>query len=95
MLRPQVMAIGRTFEEALQKALRMTDTSVAGFESCGIDLPTEKDLDHALAVASDMRIYAIALAFERGYTVQRIHALTNIDHWFLCVEMLYHSPGLW
>ena len=78
----EVMAIGRTFEESLQKALRMTDTSISGFESNGFER-TEAELDAALAEANDQRIYALALALERGYSVARIQSLTDIDPWYL------------
>jgi len=78
----EVMAIGRTFEESLQKALRMTDPSVGGFEASGFNVSAE-ELDSYLSVASDQRIYALALALERGATVDRIQALTAIDPWFL------------
>jgi carbamoyl-phosphate synthase large subunit len=78
----EVMAIGRTFEESLQKALRMTDPSVGGFEPSGFDV-TDGDLERYLSVANDQRIYALALALERGATVDRIQALTAIDPWFL------------
>jgi len=79
----EVMAIGRSFEEALQKALRMTDPSITGFESNGFDAPGEEALVRALEVASDQRIYAIALAMRQGMSVERIHGLTAIDPWFL------------
>merc|ERR1719498_1776606 len=61
----EVMAIGRTFEESLQKALRMTDPSVGGFEASGFNVSSE-EIDSYLSVASDQRIYALALALQRG-----------------------------
>jgi len=79
----EVMAIGRSFEEALQKALRMTDPSIAGFEPNDFETDTDEDLIRALEVASDQRVYAIALALKKGWSVERIHALTDIDNWFL------------
>ena len=83
----EVMAIGRTFEESLQKALRMTDPAVTGFDSNGFeDEPegqSEAELIKALTVANDRRIFAIALAMRQGFSVDRIHALTAIDNWFL------------
>merc|ERR1719440_783796 len=79
----EVMAIGRTFEESLQKALRMTDPSVGGFEPSGFDVTDDEELESYLSVASDQRIFALALALERGATVDRIQALTAIDPWFL------------
>jgi len=79
----EVMAIGRTFEESLQKALRMTDTAIEGFEPNDFEVETKEDLIQSLVVANDLRIYAIALALERGMTVEKIHSLTAIDRWFL------------
>jgi len=80
----EVMAIGRTFEEGLQKALRMTDMAIKGFEDNGYGATMdEAELLDRLAVANDQRIYALALALERGYSVEKIHGLTAIDPWFL------------
>ena len=79
----EVMAIGRSFEEALQKALRMTDTSIDGFEANAFKVESEEELVNYLEVASDQRVYAVALALERGMSPERIHALTSIDLWFL------------
>jgi carbamoyl-phosphate synthase large subunit len=79
----EVMAIGRTFEEALQKAMRMTDMAISGFEPNGFDRATFEELETALDRANDQRLYALALALERGISVQRIHQLTAIDLWFL------------
>ena len=77
----EVMAIGRTFEEAIQKGLRMIGQGANGFV-CNKPYKTE-DLDWALQHPTDTRIFAIAAAFESGYSVERIHALTHIDKWFL------------
>ena len=77
----EVMAIGRTFEEAVQKGLRMIGQGANGFV-CNKPYKTE-DLDWALQHPTDTRIFAIAAAFESGYSVERIHALTHIDKWFL------------
>ncbi|KAI8844024.1 carbamoyl-phosphate synthase arginine-specific large chain [Chytriomyces cf. hyalinus JEL632] len=75
----EVMAIGRTFEEALQKAVRMVDPSLGGFQA----LPFS-DLDNALSVPTDRRLFAVGEAmFEKGYSVDKIHDLTKIDRWFL------------
>ena len=79
----EVMAIGRTFEESLQKAMRMTDTSVGGFEPSGIEYESDEELERQLAVANDRRIFSIALALRRGWAVERIHEITSIDQWFL------------
>jgi carbamoyl-phosphate synthase large subunit len=76
----EVMAIGRTFEESLQKAIRQVDPRWAGFEA--YDSP--EDLDHALSVPTDMRLFAIADAMlNHAYTVDRIYDLTKIDKYFL------------
>jgi len=81
----EVMAIGRNFVEAFQKAVRMLDGSLDGFghvPSQERDM-NQEDLERELATPSDRRIFAIAAAFERGYSVDRIHALTFIDSFFL------------
>merc|ERR1719502_2213506 len=79
----EVMAIGRTFEEALQKAMRMTDMSIAGFEPNNFEAvpDTIEEIESYLSVANDRRIYALAM--ERGVSVERINELTAIDNWFL------------
>ena len=77
----EVMAIGRTFEEAMQKGLRMIGQGANGFV-CNKAL--HDDLEDLLRHPTDMRIFAIAAAFEAGYTVDRIYDLTKIDRWFLC-----------
>jgi len=77
----EVMAIGRTFEEAIQKGLRMVGQGMHGFVGNNdLDFP---DIKKALSDPTDMRIYCIASAFQAGYTVDRIHDLTKIDNWFL------------
>ncbi len=77
----EIMAIGRTFEEAIQKGLRMVGQGTHGFVG-NHDVEFD-DIDLALSAPTDMRIYSIASAFEAGYTVERIHELTKIDNWFL------------
>ncbi len=77
----EVMAIGRCFEEAIQKGLRMIGQGANGFV-CNKPYKVE-DLDYALRNPDDTRIFAIAAAFESGYDVDRIHRLTNIDRWFI------------
>ncbi len=77
----EVMAIGRTFEEAMQKGLRMIGQGANGFV-CNKPFKKE-DLDDALRHPTDMRIFAVAAAFEAGYTADRIYELTKIDRWFL------------
>lgn len=82
----EVMSIGRTFEESLQKAMRMVDNSISGFEihNSVYKPESEEDLIHELQSPSDIRIYAIAHAMgELGWSVERVHELTNIDTWFL------------
>jgi len=77
----EVMAIGRTFEEAIQKGLRMINVGMHGFVANKF---TEvEDLDDALRNPTDKRIFCIEQAFEKGYTIDQIHDLTKIDHWFL------------
>ena len=77
----EVMAIGRTFEEAIQKGLRMIGQGMHGFvenKELVID-----DIDKALHEPTDTRIFVISKAFRAGYSVEQIHELTKIDHWFL------------
>ena len=77
----EIMSIGRSFEEIIQKGLRMIGQEMHGFvgnEGLHFD-----DLDEELANPTDLRIFAIAEALEKGYTVERIHELTKIDSWFL------------
>lgn len=77
----EVMAIGRTFEEAIQKGLRMIGQGMHGFVA---NRPIKIDnIDHALADPTDKRIFVISQAMQQGYTVDRIHELTKIDRWFL------------
>lgn len=75
----EVMAIGRTFEEAIQKAIRAVDPSFQGFEKNNICTAS----DEALSVPTDARLFAVANAMHSGYTNERIWELTKIDHWFL------------
>ena len=80
----EVMAIGRTWEESLQKALRMTDPAIAGYQPHDeFVAESEEELNRSLQVPTDTRIYAIAEAMKRGYSVDRIQSLTAIDPWFL------------
>ncbi|KAI8913958.1 carbamoyl-phosphate synthase [Powellomyces hirtus] len=75
----EVMGIGRTWEESLQKAIRMVDPSFEGFQS----LPFE-DLDTALSEPTDRRLFAVGSAMlDKGYSVDKVHDLTKIDKWFL------------
>lgn len=77
----EIMSIGRTFEEALQKGLRMIGQGMHGFT--GNHPLKVADLDHELSTPTDKRIFVIAQAMQQGYGVERIHALTKIDRWFL------------
>jgi carbamoyl-phosphate synthase large subunit len=77
----EVMAIGRSFEEVIQKALRMIGQGMHGFTgNLKLDF---RDLENELAEPTDMRIFVIAEALEKGIPVDRIHELTKIDKWFL------------
>jgi len=77
----EVMAIGRSFEEALQKALRMLDIGVVGLvANAGLEAV---DLEEKLRNPTDERILHLPLAMQAGYSVERIHELTYIDRWFL------------
>ena len=77
----EVMAIGRTFEEAIQKGLRMIGQGMHGF--VGNKELTIDDIEAALKAPTDKRIFVIEKAFFAGYTVDQIHNLTKIDKWFL------------
>jgi carbamoyl-phosphate synthase large subunit len=77
----EIMSIGRTFEEAIQKGLRMIGLGMHGFvENKELVIP---DIDKALREPTDQRIFVISKAFRKGYTVDQIHDLTKIDRWFL------------
>ena len=77
----EVMAIGRTFEEAIQKGLRMIGQGMHGFvENKELVI---QDIDKALREPTDKRIFVISKALQEGYTVNQIHELTKIDKWFL------------
>ena len=78
----EVMAIGRTFEEAIQKGLRMIGQGMHGFvENKELVI---NDIDKALREPTDKRIFVISKALKAGYSVDQIHELTKIDKWFLC-----------
>ena len=77
----EVMSIGRSFEEAIQKGLRMIGQGAHGFvanKEINVD-----DIDKALRQPTDNRIFVISKAFQKGYTIEQIHQLTKIDKWFL------------
>ena len=86
----EIMSIGRSFEEMIQKGLRMIGQGMHGF--VGNDHTKFDDLDNELANPTDLRIFAIAQAMEEGYTIERIEELTKIDVWFL--ERLKHIVDL-
>lgn len=82
----EVMAIGRNFEEAIQKGLRMIGQGMHGFvENKELEIP---NIDSALREPTDKRVFVISKAMHKGYTVDQIHDLTKIDKWFL--EKLKH-----
>ena len=82
----EVMAIGRNFEEAIQKGLRMIGQGMHGFvENKELEI---EDIDAALREPTDKRVFVISKAMHKGYTVDQIHELTKIDKWFL--EKLQH-----
>ncbi|WP_278906027.1 carbamoyl-phosphate synthase (glutamine-hydrolyzing) large subunit [Leyella stercorea] len=82
----EVMAIGRNFEEAIQKGLRMIGQGMHGFvENKELEI---EDIDAALCEPTDKRVFVISKAMHKGYTVDQIHELTKIDKWFL--EKLKH-----
>ena len=77
----EVMAIGRNFEEAIQKGLRMIGQGMHGFvENKELEIPC---IDEALREPTDKRVFVISKAMHQGYTVDQIHELTKIDRWFL------------
>ena len=77
----EIMSIGRSFEELIQKGLRMIGQGMHGF--VGNDHTRFENLDEELANPTDLRIFAIAQALEEGYSIERIYELTKIDTWFI------------
>lgn len=77
----EIMAIGRNFEEAIQKGLRMLNIGMHGF-TANKPLPVD-DIDYELSNPTDKRIFYIYQAFAKGYDIEKIHDLTKIDRWFL------------
>ncbi|KAI0073350.1 carbamoyl-phosphate synth [Panus rudis PR-1116 ss-1] len=75
----EVMAIGRTFEETIQKAIRAIDDQFSGFAKNDL----VEDIDEELVNPTDKRIFALSTAFHKGYSVDKIWQMTNIDKWFL------------
>ncbi|OBZ72818.1 Protein pyrABCN, partial [Grifola frondosa] len=83
----EVMSIGRTFQETIQKAIRSIDDQFSGFAKNDF----VEDIDEELMNPTDKRIFAIATAFHRGYSVEKIWQMTNIDKWFLTkLQSIYH-----
>ncbi len=76
----EVMAIGRSYEEVLQKAIRMLDVGMKGLVVNNLQF---SDLERELREPTDKRMFAIAEAMKKGYSARRIHELTNVDPWFL------------
>ncbi|MGE5402858.1 MAG: carbamoyl-phosphate synthase (glutamine-hydrolyzing) large subunit, partial [Ignavibacteriales bacterium] len=76
----EVMSIGRSFEEVIQKAIRMLDVGMNGFVCNEIELG---DLEKAIEAPTDKRMFAIARAMQEGFSVDKIHELSKIDRWFL------------
>nr|WP_315527526.1 carbamoyl-phosphate synthase large subunit [uncultured Achromobacter sp.] len=82
----EVMAMGRTFQESVQKALRGLETGKVGFDPTGLDLANEEDLQtlrRELKAPGPERLFFVADAFRAGMSVEEIYALSFIDHWFL------------
>ena len=77
----EIMSIGRTFEEAIQKGMRMIGQGLHGFVCNNVHVP---DIEAELVNPTDRRLPAIEQAFAQGYTVDKLHELTKIDKWFLC-----------
>lgn len=78
----EIMAIGRSFEEAMQKGIRMVGMGMHGFVANQEEITIEQ-IDEELINPTDRRIFAIAAAFDKGYSVDQIHDTTKIDRWFL------------
>ncbi|MDP1621762.1 MAG: carbamoyl-phosphate synthase (glutamine-hydrolyzing) large subunit [Bacteroidales bacterium] len=80
----EVMSIGRTFEEAIQKGLRMIGQGMHGFVgNKELETETEIEIEKQLSNPTDMRIFVIAMALHKNFAVEKIHDLTKIDKWFL------------
>jgi carbamoyl-phosphate synthase small subunit len=86
----EVMSIGRSFEETIQKALRMVNEGCTGFDSAPFDQDEEK-VRAELETPTPVRVWAIAKAFDLGMTLEEVHRLTRIDRWFLSKLMHIHQ----
>ena len=87
----EIMAIGRSFEEAIQKGIRMVGVGMHGFVGNKHEITIE-EIDKELTQPTDRRIFAIAAAFDKGYTIEDIYSKTKIDRWFL--QKLYRIHQL-
>ena len=79
----EVMALGRSFEEALLKAVRSLEIGIYGLRPKNADLRTEMDIENGLEFATDERLFLICEAFHRGMSLDEVAQLTNVDKWFL------------
>lgn len=80
----EVMAIGRNFEECIQKAVRMVNPNLDGLDGEPVDFPTSRELiDAQLRKPTDERLFYVISAFDAGYSIDQVHDLTRIDRWFL------------
>jgi carbamoyl-phosphate synthase large subunit len=79
----EVMALGRSFEEALLKAMRSLELGIHSLRPKNADIRTEMELEHGLTYATDERLFLIFEALHRGMTIDEIQGLTNVDRWFL------------
>jgi len=88
----EVMSIGRSFEESIQKAVRMVDDSRPGITAReDLEDITKEELEEELNKPTDMRFHYIATAYVRGYTVDQLHDITKIDRWFLAKLLNIHK----
>ena len=79
----EVMAIGRTFEESMMKAIRSLEIGIEGLYVPSAETWTDEDIERRLRIADDERIWVVAEAFRRGYSVEQAHSFSGIDEWFL------------
>jgi carbamoyl-phosphate synthase/aspartate carbamoyltransferase len=90
----EVMAIGRNFEEVIQKAVRMVDPSMSGWDSSPLEKKGQGnlgDLEAMLKNPTPLRLFALARAFEMDYSIDKLHSLTRIDRWFLSKLKIVHD----
>jgi carbamoyl-phosphate synthase/aspartate carbamoyltransferase len=95
----EVMAIGRNFEETIQKAVRMVNPDLDGLQACAAVTAVEdsisctEDLDKLLRLPTDQRLFAVCAALDAGYSIDRLYDLTRIDRWYL--NKLHHISKMW